>query len=239
MREQVRDKLREKVRAQLKSRKLLLAAVFIGLAGTLCLTGFTMVRMKRENSQLQERLDREIQQGIAGEVFRLHVLANSDKTADQELKLKVKTGIVEYLKTILGDNAGLEETKEAVLTHLREIEQEAERIIQAEGYDYDVQAAVEKTYFPDKTYGDCTFPAGEYEALNVRIGKAEGHNWWCVLYPSLCFIDDTYGVVTEEKKEDLKSVLTAEEFQEIMKNPQEKKKVKAGFRWFSSCNPRQ
>lgn len=100
------------------------------------------------------------------------------------------------------------------------------------GFTYEVQAAVENTYFPDKTYGDCTFPAGEYEALNVRIGEAQGHNWWCVLYPSLCFIDDTYGIVTEEKKEDLKSVLTEEEFEEILKNPQEKPKVKIGFRWF-------
>lgn len=217
---------------QLQNKKILLAALLIGLAGTLFFTGLNTVRLKRENREIKARLDREIQQGIAGEVFRLHVIANSDTEKDQELKLKVKTRIVEYLKEILGEDAGLEETKEAVLTHLTEIEQEAENIIEEQGFDYPVEAVVEKTYFPEKTYGDCTFPAGEYEALKVKIGSAKGQNWWCVLYPSLCFLDDTYGIVTEEKKEDLKEVLTAEEFQEILGDSRGKKKLRFGFRWF-------
>lgn len=217
---------------QLQNKKILLAALLIGLAGTLFFTGLNTVRLKRENREIKARLDREIQQGIAGEVFRLHVIANSDTEKDQELKLKVKTRIVEYLKEILGEDAGLEETKEAVLTHLTEIEQEAENFIEEQGFDYPVEAVVEKTYFPEKTYGDCTFPAGEYEALKVKIGSAKGQNWWCVLYPSLCFLDDTYGIVTEEKKEDLKEVLTAEEFQEILGDSREKKKLRFGFRWF-------
>ncbi len=217
---------------KLQNKKILLAALLIGLAGTLFFTGLNTVRLKRENREIKARLDREIQQGIAGEVFRLHVIANSDTEKDQELKLKVKTRIVEYLKEILGEDAGLEETKEAVLTHLTEIEQEAENIIEEQGFDYPVEAVVEKTYFPEKTYGDCTFPAGEYEALKVKIGSAKGQNWWCVLYPSLCFLDDTYGIVTEEKKEDLKEVLTAEEFQEILGDSRGKKKLRFGFRWF-------
>lgn len=217
---------------QLQNKKILLAALLIGLAGTLFFTGLNTVRLKRENREIKARLDREIQQGIAGEVFRLHVIANSDTEKDQELKLKVKTRIVEYLKEILGEDAGLEETKEAVLTHLTEIEQEAENLIGEQGFDYPVEVVVEKTYFPEKTYGDCTFPAGEYEALKVKIGSAKGQNWWCVLYPSLCFLDDTYGIVTEEKKEDLKEVLTAEEFQEILGDSREKKKLRFGFRWF-------
>lgn len=217
---------------KLQNKKILLAALLIGLAGTLFFTGLNTVRLKRENREIKARLDREIQQGIAGEVFRLHVIANSDTEKDQELKLKVKTRIVEYLKEILGEDAGLEETKEAVLTHLTEIEQEAENFIEEQGFDYPIEAVVEKTYFPEKTYGDCTFPAGEYEALKVKIGSAKGQNWWCVLYPSLCFLDDTYGIVTEEKKEDLKEVLTAEEFQEILGDSRGKKKLRFGFRWF-------
>lgn len=217
---------------QLQNKKILLAALLIGLAGTLFFTGLNTVRLKRENREIKARLDREIQQGIAGEVFRLHVIANSDTEKDQELKLKVKTRIVEYLKEILGEDAGLEETKEAVLTHLTEIEQEAENLIEEQGFDYPVEVVVEKTYFPEKTYGDCTFPAGEYEALKVKIGSAKGQNWWCVLYPSLCFLDDTYGIVTEVKKEDLKEVLTAEEFQKILGDSREKKKLRFGFRWF-------
>lgn len=222
----------KKALEKLQNKKILLAALLMGLAGTLFLTGLNIVRLKKENREIKARLEREIQQGIAGEVFRLHVIANSDTEKDQELKLKVKTRIVEYLKGILGEDANLEETKEAVLTHLTEIEREAENLIEEQGFDYPVEAVVEKTYFPEKAYGDCTFPAGEYEALKVKIGSAKGQNWWCVLYPSLCFLEDTYGIVTEEKKEDLKEVLTAEEFQEILGDSREKKKLRFGFRWF-------
>lgn len=221
-----------KIWEKIQNKRLILASVLIGLAGTLFLTGLNTVQLKRENREIKARLQREIQQGIAGEVFRLHVIANSDTEEDQKLKLKIKTRIVEYLEEILGKDADLEETKEAVLTHLGEIEREAEKLVHEQGFDYPVKAVVEKTYFPRKSYGDCTFPAGEYEALNVKIGEARGHNWWCVLYPSLCFIEDTYGVVTEEKKEDLKSVLTTEEFLEILEKPEEKKRIRFGFRWF-------
>lgn len=221
-----------KIWEKIQNKRLILASVLIGLAGTLFLTGLNTVQLKRENREIKARLQREIQQGIAGEVFRLHVIANSDTEEDQKLKLKIKTRIVEYLEEILGKDADLEKTKEAVLTHLGEIEREAERLVHKQGFDYPVKAVVEKTYFPKKSYGDCTFPAGEYEALNVKIGEARGHNWWCVLYPSLCFIEDTYGVVTEEKKEDLKSVLTTEEFLEILEKPEEKKRIRFRFRWF-------
>ena len=221
-----------KIWEKIQNKRLILASVLIGLAGTLFLTGLNTGQLKRENREIKARLQREIQQGIAGEVFRLHVIANSDTEEDQKLKLKIKTRIVEYLEEILGKDADLEETKEAVLTHLGEIEREAEKLVHEQGFDYPVKAVVEKTYFPKKSYGDCTFPAGEYEALNVKIGEARGHNWWCVLYPSLCFIEDSYGVVTEEKKEDLKSVLTTEEFLEILEKPEEKKRIRFGFRWF-------
>ena len=221
-----------KIWEKFQNKRLILTSVLIGLAGTLFLTGLNTVQLKRENREIKARLQREIQQGSAGEVFRLHVIANSDTEEDQKLKLKIKTRIVEYLEEILGKDADLEETKEAVLTHLGEIEREAEKLVHEQGFDYPVKAVVEKTYFPRKSYGDCTFPAGEYEALNVKIGEARGHNWWCVLYPSLCFIEDTYGVVTEEKKEDLKSVLTTEEFLEILEKPEEKKRIRFGFRWF-------
>ena len=219
---------------RLANRKAVLNAVLVSLAGVLFLTGIYLVHLKRENREIRQRLEREIQQGIAGEVFRFHVVANSDREEDQEVKLKVKTEITEYLEELLPEETNLEKTKGAVLTHLPEIEDRAEKVMNREGFDYEAQAVVEKTWFPEKTYGDCTFPAGEYEALNLRLGKAQGHNWWCILYPSLCFIDETYGVVTEDKKEELKDVLTEEEFLEILKDPEKKEKVRIGFRWFSS-----
>lgn len=217
---------------EFKNKRIFLAAVLIGLAGTLFLTGIRIMTLRRENEELKTRLEQEIQQGIAGEIFRLHVIANSDTQKDQELKLEVKNRVVDFLEETVGETHSAEETKEAVLTHLAQIEEEARDTVEEKGYDYPVQAVVEKTYFPEKTYGDCTFPAGEYEALVIRIGDAKGKNWWCVLYPSLCFLDDTYAVVTEEKKEELQKVLTREEFLEVMQSPQEKKKVRIGFRWF-------
>lgn len=212
--------------------KVFLWAIMAGLIGTLGINFFQTAAFAEKTQELQDRLDREVQEGIAGKIFRLHVVANSDKKEDQELKMDVKKTVVDYLSQNLGAEADLEETREYVLGNLSEIEQAALRTIKEQGKSYPVSAAVEKTYFPDKTYGDCTFPAGEYEALNIRIGKGEGKNWWCVLYPSLCFIDDTWGVVSREKKEELQEVLTKEEFRTILEDPEEKKKVRIGFKWF-------
>lgn len=212
--------------------KVFLWAAMIGLIGTLGITSFQTAAFAEKTQELQERLDKEVQEGIAGKIFRLHVVANSDKEEDQELKLDVKKTVVDYLSRRLGSGADLEETREYVLENLPEIEQVALKTIEEQGKDYPISAVVEKTYFPDKTYGDCTFPAGEYEALNIRIGKGEGKNWWCVLYPSLCFIDDTWGIVSREKKEELREILTEEEFRAVLEDPEEKKKVRIGFKWF-------
>ena len=213
-------------------RNIWIAATIIGLLATVLVGAVRIHTLKREKETVQTRLENEVQQGIAKEIFRLHVVANSDTEEDQNLKLHVKTKIVDYLEGILGEDRSLEATREAVKTHLDEIEEAAGQVIADEGYDYPVATAVEKTYFPDKTYGDCTFPAGEYEALNVKIGKAEGHNWWCVLYPSLCFLDESHGIVSEEKKEDLREVLTEEEFLTILNDPEKRDQVKIGFKWF-------
>ena len=212
--------------------KVFLWAAMIGLIGTLGITSFQTAAFAEKTQELQERLDKEVQEGIAGKIFRLHVVANSDKEEDQELKLDVKKTVVDYLSRRLGSGADLEETRDYVLENLPEIEQAALKTIEEQGKDYPISAVVEKTYFPDKTYGDCTFPAGEYEALNIRIGKGEGKNWWCVLYPSLCFIDDTWGIVSREKKEELREILTEEEFRAVLEDPEEKKKVRIGFKWF-------
>lgn len=157
----------------------------------------------------------ETQNGLAEEVFRFHVLANSNSDADQELKRKVRDGILSYMKEQLSEEADKEETKSWAEEHLKELEMAARKIIVEEGYFYDVKAKVETVSFPKKTYGDITFPAGDYEALRILIGEAAGNNWWCVLYPNLCFIDSVHAVVPEEEKEELEQVLTEEEYQLI------------------------
>lgn len=155
------------------------------------------------------------QRNMAKEVFRFHVLANSDSKEDQELKMAVKGDIIAYIKEDLPQSDGVEMTKAWAKTHLDEIEQVAEKRILEEGYDYPVKAEVTTCYFPDKTYGDVTFPEGEYEALRIEIGKAQGQNWWCVLYPNLCFIDSVHAVVPEEGKEELKEALNEEEYEMV------------------------
>lgn len=89
------------------------------------------------------------------------------------------------------------------------------RIVEKEQAGYPVHAELTECYFPRKSYGDCTFPAGRYEALRICIGKAEGKNWWCVLFPNLCFVDSIHAVVPEEQKKELKNVLTEEEYESL------------------------
>lgn len=164
----------------------------------------------------QEELhQQEIQQGLAEEVFRFHVLANSDSAADQELKMQVKEAVISYIKEELPDSENAEETKKWAKSHLNEIEAVAEEEIEKAGSDYEVKAEVTNCAFPQKVYGDVTFPAGYYDALRIEIGEAEGQNWWCVLYPNLCFMDSVRAVVPDEGKEQLKEVLTEEEYEEI------------------------
>ena len=149
---------------------------------------------------------KEMVRELSGQVFRFHVLANSDSESDQALKMEVKEAVLSYMKESLPESEHVSETKAWTLSHLPEIREQAAAVIAEAGYAYEVKAEVVRDYFPEKTYGDVTFPEGEYEALRVEIGKGEGHNWWCVLYPNLCFTDAVHAVVPEEGKEQLQNL---------------------------------
>lgn len=157
----------------------------------------------------------EMQGELAEQVFRFHVLANSDSGEDQALKMKVKEAIIAYMKQELPQSDSVETTKKWARENLVQIEQVAAEIIAEEGYEYSVKAEVTICDFPDKTYGDITFPAGEYEALRIEIGQAKGQNWWCVLYPNLCFIDAVHAVVPEKGKNELKEVLEEDTYEMV------------------------
>ena len=157
----------------------------------------------------------EMQGELAEQVFRFHVLANSDSGEDQALKMKVKEAIIAYMKQELPESDSVETTKKWARENLLQIEQVAAEIIAEEGYEYSVKAEVTTCDFPDKTYGDITFPAGEYEALRIEIGQAKGQNWWCVLYPNLCFIDAVHAVVPEKGKNELKEVLEEDTYEMV------------------------
>lgn len=157
----------------------------------------------------------EMQEELAQQVFRFHVLANSDSDEDQALKMQVKEAVISYMKQELPESDSVEMTKAWARENLDEISWVAQQIVAEAGYDYAVNAEVTTCDFPDKTYGDITFPAGEYEALRIEIGDAKGQNWWCVLYPNLCFIDAVHAVVPEEGKEDLKEVLEDDTYEMV------------------------
>ena len=157
-----------------------------------------------------------LQENLAGQILRFHVIANSDETEDQALKLKVRDRIGAYLGGVLSHVEDLEECERIVQECLPEIEDCAEKVIEKEGVHYAVTAAVTDADFPKKTYGSYTFPKGRYKALKVTIGDGRGENWWCVMYPNLCFADSMYEVIDERSKEELREVLTKEDYEEIM-----------------------
>jgi len=150
-------------------------------------------------------------------VFRFHVIANSDSEEDQELKMKVKEAVVAYMRETLSGAENAAEAKAWAIRHKEELVRVSEEVLRAEGCSDKVTAEVVRCEFPDKTYGDITFPAGWYDALRIKIGKAQGHNWWCVLYPNLCFMDSVHAIVPKEGKEELRSMLTDEEYAMIVK----------------------
>lgn len=175
----------------------------------------------------EENEEERIQKSIASHIIRLHVVANSDSEKDQQLKISVKDKIVAGLQEKLKDVDNLNDARTIIRNETERIEQMATEEMRKKGYDYIATASLGNSYFPIKKYGDLTFPAGEYEALRVQIGEAKGQNFWCVMYPTLCFVDSTYQVVPEESKEELKHTLTDEEYQALLGDD---KNVTFGFK---------
>ena len=178
----------------------------------------------------QTRAVETMQQEIAKEIIRFHVLANSDSEEDQALKMKVKEEVLKLLKEELDGISDLDGTRKAIQNHLEDIKNTAENVIRTEGYDYPVTVKLEPHEFPVKAYGDCTFPAGTYEALRVCIGKAEGQNWWCVVFPNLCFADTIHAVVPEKEKQELKNILTEDEYDCLFEG---EKKIKIKWKFWN------
>lgn len=143
---------------------------------------------------------------IREEVFRLHIIANSDSTEDQELKLKVRDRLLEYTKDAFKECRSKEEAIAAAKANIRNIRSYAQKIVYDSGFDYTVDAYVTNMNFDTRIYDNLTLPAGEYDALRIVIGSAGGHNWWCVLFPVLCIPASTENDLSEvmnKKEEDI------------------------------------
>ena len=158
-----------------------------------------------------------VSNNIADSVFRLHVIANSDSKEDQELKLKVRDELLSYMNIISKDSTSKQEAMQIANEHKEEFTQIAEKVIKENGYNYTVNVQIGKADFPTKYYGDITLPAGTYDAVKVQIGEAKGQNWWCVMFPPLCFVDVSTGIVPDNSKQELKQSLDDEEYDLISK----------------------
>lgn len=155
---------------------------------------------------------------ISDSVFRLHVIANSDSEIDQNLKYMVRDTLLEYMNQLCTNCTSKEEAISIANENIEKFKEIALNTIREEGFDYSVNICIGNFEFPTKHYGDISLPAGNYDALKVEIGEAKGQNWWCVMFPPLCFVDASSGIVPEESKEDLENSLTDEEFSIVSDN---------------------
>lgn len=159
-----------------------------------------------------------VAENLSDAVFRLHVIANSDSDEDQTLKIKVRDALLDYMNEICSNCSTKEEAISLAKAHKTNFQEIAKKTIVENGFDYSVKININNFYFPTKNYGDISLPAGLYDALRVEIGEANGQNWWCVMFPSLCFIDISSGVVDDEAKANLEDNLENESYSIISDN---------------------
>ena len=158
---------------------------------------------------------KSVSSDLSDSIFRLHIIANSDSKEDQELKLKVRDSVINYMNKIIPENTTKENIIFIVNEHLQDFKEIAEKTIKENGFDYVVNINIGNFYFLTKTYGDISFPSGNYDGLRIEIGSSSGQNWWCVLFPPLCFVSPTNGIVPDDSKNELKENINSEEYQII------------------------
>ena len=156
--------------------------------------------------------DGKLAERLGSQVLRFHVIADSNRDFDQELKLSVRSFLLGRIYEEVGEGGSKEDIVSFLETDGSALMEETGRFIQSQGGDYDARLEIGKSYFPTKVYGDMVFPAGNYDAVKVVLGHGKGRNWWCVLYPSLCFISDTQAVVPDSSKDQLKSMVAEEDY---------------------------
>ena len=149
---------------------------------------------------------------IRSDVLRLHVIANSDSSVDQNLKLRLRDYILEEGEDIFDGSVNVENAVKKIEPKLAELEKSAETFVKNAGFDYDVKITLSNEYFTTRTYESVTLPAGKYLALRVVIGAGEGHNWWCVMFPPMC-------VPAADKKDEIENVFTDKEIKLVESKP--------------------
>ena len=168
-----------------------------------------------------------VSENLSDNFFRLHILANSNSEVDQNLKLKVRDAIIEHMNSQDFSESSKYEVISIVEKDLENYKVIAEKVISDMGFDYSVSVEIGNFHFPTKVYGNISLPAGYYDALRIKIGNAEGQNWWCSLFPPLCFVDISSGVIDENSKDNLRENLSDEEFAIVTSNSE---KIKLKFK---------
>ena len=157
-------------------------------------------------------------------ILRLHILAAGNDTASQEIKLHVRDAVLEHIRDAVSKSATAKEAEAALYPLLPDIISVANRTLEAYGVSYRATAEITTEFFPIKQYGSLLLPPGEYRALRIVLDEGAGKNWWCMLYPSLCFTEGITATLPEEEKEELHGLLTEEEFDVLFSTKEKKPK---------------
>lgn len=184
-------------------------------------------------SQVQKKQE-ALAARLSPSLLRFHILANSDSGEDQQVKLEVRSLILDYMQEHLRSDAGKEETMQYLADNKAEVEQAADRYLEQKGFGYQASLELANCYFPARAYGDMLFPCGYYDAARITLGSGKGHNWWCVLYPRLCFVDAVCSEVPKESEQTLKEELEQGDYLALRDNRPE---IKIRFLMLPFFNP--
>ena len=178
-------------------RQLALGLGFLFLA-------LSMNQVQKQREALAER--------IAPSLLRFHILANSDSPADQQVKLEVRSLILDYIQELLPDRQGKEETIRCLREQKAAIEETASQYLAQRGYPYKAALEITRCYFPTRVYDNMVIPCGQYDAARITLGKGDGHNWWCVLYPRFCFVDAACKEIPRESRNQLRNQINQDDY---------------------------
>lgn len=172
------------------------------------LVGFALIVMMTcwDSNRTQAAL---LESGIPEEAIRLRILANSDAPDDQLVKMLLRDEVSREISRWAGEPSNIEEARDVVQAHLPKLEALVQEVLTQNGYSYDYKVELGQVPFPAKMYGNQVYPAGNYEALRITLGKGEGQNWWCVLFPPLCFAGGKTGTAAAKKTEEPKEAAAA------------------------------
>lgn len=193
-----------------------------------------------ENTKSDDKIEILNYDDVKDSLIRFHVIANSDTDEDQKLKLKVKDKVIDYLYPFLSNSQSLDESRQIIKNNMDKVRNLAEQVIKENKYDYSVKVELSRENFPDKSYGNITLPQGNYEAFRIIIGSGQGRNWWCVMFPPLCFVDESKAQVeydkteerikASEKQSDLQSELKLDENNHDKQSEDDKNKIEVKFK---------